>query len=1688
MASGGQIEEKEERGGEKYKERRPSAEHADKMMNPLVQDAKPRAKQNGEPNECEEGPLMSDGAPLKQRTGKLRESSKDENESAGTPVEKPPEEPARRNFQIPRKNREKKALFQPLSLGSREFEEILKILNSSYLEPSSASSFIYRKASLIHSELLEKEFFEKRRELKYEGRTEKELAESYAFLLVDRSQVQNICEKGLHVGNSRVAILGNPSMGVCLSKYSDLLQANPLDSGATGDIIIFKVIKGRVKSIYDNIAKNAFDPTPKHECHIAKSAARVTSLLAYRAFELTQYYFYEYGFDEIRRRPRHVYPYAVVSFAFKDKEVTQLAKPFPPSRSNSSSSDRSTDSASFTLWRGQLLNKGKLICYASLKSASRPFLPFKLPEKLTVDIVMNIDHLKKRVPGVLFYKETYMGAKEVLKNGLYCSLYELVEKMKIGSYLEGLLLKLEKEKLVLVKPLGDKGFLFLLSPLQMASPYEPQTGRSRFLQALFLFQEPRGVVRSTKSRSSLTPSAQDTHEVMPQLMKFVPALHFAVIQSRRDTSSSYSSVVEKHVNEYLKRRSGKRREFILYPYDSRLDDKRFLYSSPKNKNNVDVSLRTYIFGSDTYQLPVWKAKELLENAQKPEQFSPVSDYDSPEDECDAAKSGKQNGPKTEPVASVQQKSSADYDPDRLKELINLIQSRKKNVSVGEESDPDDSRKSHGLKRKLEASSENLRKYLKSDSATNRIPYEGDTASESPHSVSSLINELGGQDTDLRQQDFADSTPTNTGNLIKLLLEALTGSGQLDSLRNSVNQELGVTSNKTNEDTRELPTQEPEVVQSKEEYGLHDAPPDHDIVYDNPQSPVLFEASGSCVTHPIDVDLRLTAGEIATDKTLDSKVVRNNKREILEDVGTGSVSSFDGYSPSPSTPIEHVNRKDQIILDPLGKNEVNWKLIPITGMKSPEEQLLYLPPEDALPNDPRVIQRRRNSDYYQSSNSPYFEPIKEEMDDTVLEQMEENLLEQIEVLQNPVTLQLDCHKLTAEYPQTGIIENTVFKEYGEFCSKIQAILEQKNVLHDIKMTAPVFSFQERLTGLSKYVNSHTSHIAVQQHVENLREKMNNLISSVLPVSSFQEDPLGGSLPADGISSLPVGPDICALYACASEDLSTLQVTGQSQTDSVNSLSTDCRTSNTNHASNSQERVVLPNQTVYKTDQEITKKTQELMDPLNISTTQPCLSNLISQLQPEVFTSLVKIIKDVQKNIVKFYIHEDGESTVCTEIKEYLTKLGNTECPPQLFLEKRNTIDKLLIIIQNEDIACLLHKIPTLVTLKKLSCVSFAGVDSLDDVKNHTYNELFVSGGFIVSDESVLNPDSITFEKLQYFLSFLEKLNTPESKWQWKIHCKIQKKLKELGRRNAKALNMLTLLNSYQKKNMVEILSYHECDSQTRNAAELDCLIRLQAQNIQQRHVVFLTERNVETFLSYSDNGIVVATIEDFQQNFTRLIGYHSSAAEDKCQLGADSQESHSEEDNILESAKTEEDMSLDSADETSQIEVCATTSNYECHTNILEAKSQELARIQPKESLLTLKPKNQLPLVKQCISKEKASETDSEDEQSSTDASTIHSDKEDQSSLAQQKQSAYSHLGYYQSMSQQYSHFSVLTHQTFLGTGVGSPYSASLNQNQDCNNYLPSGYGQTSDGSSTTNWDEHWNANSNSPSSYMKRYN
>ncbi|XP_042785634.1 protein TASOR isoform X8 [Panthera pardus] len=1361
------------------------------------------------------------------------EQTQDSSEAGAAAVPKGPEEPerpVRRSFQIPRKSREKKALFQPLTPGSREFEDVLNILHSSYLEPTSVTNFNYKRACLIHNELLEKEFTEKRRELKFDGRLDKELSESYAFLMVDRYQVQSICEKGLQVGQSKITILGSPSMGIYLSKYADLLQANPLEAGAVGDVVIFKIMKGKIKSLESILNKSALDPTPKHECHVSKNANRVTSLLAYRAYELTQYYFYEYIFDELRRRPRHVCPYAVVSFTYKDD--IQTPKFVPSSRSNSFNADRNTDKFNYTLWKGQLLNKGKLLCYISLRSTTRAFLPIKLPEKLDVETVMSIDHLKQKIPPALFYKETYLGPSEVLKNGMYCSLYEVVEKTRIGSNMESLLQKLEKEKLVLVKPLGDRGYLFLLSPCQMVSPYEHQTAKSRVLHALFLFQEPRGIVTSQKGSTNAAP--QKRHESMTDVLKITQFLQFALIQCRKEFKNmntiNFHSVVEKYVNEFFKRGFGSgKREFIMFPYDSRLDDKKFLYSAPKNKSHIDNCLHAYIFRPEMYQLPICKLKELFEENRKLQQFSPLSDYEGQEEEMNGTKMkfGKRNNSRGETIIPRKHKSShsLDYDKDRVKELINLIQCRKKNV--GGDSDTEDMRSKTVLKRKLEDLPENMRKLAKtSNLSENCHLYE-----ESLQPIGSL-----GHDADLRpqQQDTSNSGVADIHRLFNWLSETLANARHSDaSLTDTVNKALGLNTDDAYEELRQKHEYELNSPADKKEYEQPTCAKIENVHFKGTQSPLL-EIDTSLLKYPVAV----STSEVGTD----------HKLHLKEDPNLISMNNFEDCSLCPTVPIEHGFRRQSKSND-VEETEIHWKLIPIT------------------------------------------DTLKGTTEDDVL-------------TGQVVTVEEQCVPAAEPPTMSETTERTVLGEYSLFSRKIEEILKQKNVSYVSRISTPIFSTQEKMKRLSEFIYSKTSKAGVQEFVDGLHEKLNTII--------IKASAKGGNLPPvspnDSGTKIALNPLGKPVIPISSSDFNNKQLleplcsdplkdTNSSEQHSSSSLGlTEVEVNQPHHAT---ELMVTSDHTVPGdiVREPVEKETTKSPSDVNISA-QPALSNFISQLEPEVFNSLVKIMKDVQKNTVKFYIHEEEESVLCKEIKEYLIKLGNTECHPEQFLERRSKLDKLLIIIQNEDIAGFIHKVPGLVTLKKLPCVSFAGVDSLDDVKNHTYNELFVSGGFIVSDESILNPEVITIENLKNFLTFLEELSTPEGKWQWKVHCKFQKKLKELGRLNAKALSLLTLLNVYQKKHLVEILSYHNCDSQTRNAPELDCLIRLQAQNVQQRHIVFLTEKNIKMISSYTDNGIVVATTEDFMQNFKNLVGYHNSITEENLPLLGANENLESQSDAVL----------------------------------------------------------------------------------------------------------------------------------------------------------------------------------------------
>ncbi|XP_035512430.1 protein TASOR isoform X1 [Morone saxatilis] len=1380
------------------------------------------ANQNGDQPGCGDSVMPEQEAPERRRSVQTDARSFS---SSPSPGQRPSEELPRRNFQIPRKIKERKGLYQFLPPDSREFENLVKIVSSFYLDSKSRGTFSYCKARLIHNELLEKEFIEKRREMKQEGRTEQELTESYCFLYPDKSKLQWICEKGLSVGHSRITTLGNPSMGVCLSKYSDLLQINPFEVGSSGDMIIFKVMRGRIKHIHENMPKNAIEPTPKFDCHLSKSANRVTSLLSYRAFELTQQYFFEFAFDEIKARPRHVCPYAVVSFQYKGKEAA--ATPMTAHRFNTISPEGSKGKSCYTLWSGPLVNKGQELFPICLRSSSRPYLPFKLPEKLEVNRGMQLEQVKRKIPSVLFSWDTYSVSREVMKCGMSCSLFEVVDgkgKPTCGS-LAALVNKLERDRMVLVKSLFDRGFLFLLSSAQMVESKERRGRVEKNLQALFIFQESRMVVKYSSRLFEPEPLTVEPQPAMLFSMEpFIPALHYALFKLRLNPGKDVSSGAERQATEYLTRMdSGTVRPFILPDYKHNVDDKTNPLQVPRPKFNMESVLRSYVHNPANYILPLNKAKDIIERIRNPVpiptpapvEYSPVSDWGGSDRGSDRAERPAERLPQERPPperpapekptpdssrrrsglahsngAQLQHKSHIEsqpqppqrlrlsqneYDKDKMKQLLKLIQLHKKALvkDPGKERGEDGTWDVNSLKRKFEGDERGgMNKHQRTDPLSNGEPSRGAQADEigdeggQSDNLTAVMESMGIYDTDLRAHGNTNASAVNeTQRLLKILLATLNKAVAQGSMS----------------------------VQSN-----HGEP-----------------STGSGRAEPafIDPDLRKQTEPVS----------QTNYTEEDMDCSPGSPLSA-GSPPEQAHTSDNtswVNPVNEDKAQPFPEPEPEPEL-------EPEPEAVTVVDSFPEPKTSAATEAKKAA-------APSTLPVVEEVSfrpsislDTILNQ--------------------EVHSLTSD------IKNIMQTHHICYTSQQPPRLPLRHCW------LPNSCF-------SDFVVPFVSPVPVQGHVRALCEKMDTLIPSPPAPSKVTSPP-----PPVTTSNLTTPPP-------------TPVQTSKSKAEPALSKST------TSSQSGKVVAVKEKASTKAKTDGPSAELGGEIYSPSQVTPDSPELNSknpghasgsgsgllagsLIGQLKPEVFSSLVEIFKDVTKNTVKFYIYsgdEGEESTVCKEIKEYLKSLGNSECSPQTFLENSGSLDKLLIIIQNEDIAAHVHKIPALVSLKKLPSVSFAGVDTLDDVKNHTYNELFVSGGFMVSDEFVLNPDLITQDRLQGLLKFLEEQSTPEHPWQWKVHCKSQKKLKELGRLNTNAMGLLNLLTAYQKKHLVEFLPYHECDTQSRQAPDLECLIKLQAQHTQQRHLIFLTERPFEMFLQYSRNGIVIGSIDDVMSGFHSLIG-------------------------------------------------------------------------------------------------------------------------------------------------------------------------------------------------------------------------
>ncbi|XP_058486895.1 protein TASOR isoform X3 [Solea solea] len=1626
-----------------------------------------------------------------------------------------PKEPNK--FHIPRKAKEKRALFQYVSTESREFEDMMNILTSSYFDPGSAGCFTYSKPCLVHSELQEKEFVEKRREMKADGRTEKELEENYCFLLADAVRLPLLCENGLCVGQTWLTVLGNPHKGVYLSKYSDLLQVSLFAPGAVGEIIIFKVMKGKVKSIYENV-KNLLDPTPRFDSHIFKNASKVTSLTSFRAFEFTQQYFYEYSFDELRQRPRQVCPYAVVSFQFKGKDTI-----LP--RLNSQPAEGNKVRAQFTVWTGDLVKGDRVLCQISLRSFSPPFLPHRLPEKLDIGRVMRLDQVTMLLPSGLFSYNRYNSSEEVEENGHYCRLLEVIDRGRTTSTMTKLLQEMEMMRVVLVTPLSEKGFLFLLSSVQMATPSERGENWKRCLQALFVFPETRDLAKSTSRCASSPHDASESQmsgtKVMPHLSLFIPALHHALVKARANPSPELSAGVERQTKEYLiGLKDGKVRQYPMGEYDSKQDEQEKVFPTPKHHQvNMNSYLRSYLANRALYLLSVARARQVVETHCGPEEPQQIK----PKNSCGGLResAGKE-------MTGITR--DGETNSQKMQQLLDLVLTCKRNAEneVKREEGREGGLRAAGRKRRLEQKTAvRALKYLKASQGPaghDKIPVEGSQPA-SPDSLTSVIASVGLRDSHLREDGSELSVK---------LLSLLTGLSR--AARGSTSQEeeqkescpferlatkLGLPTN-CDIDLRkqeELEEQTAGSVSSLEgfspsshsgEMNLHRAAGgrggrgaggyEDEEEWEIPW--VLIPITGLCSKRLSPKDRLIPQDprfrHLAATTHITTATKPSRKSPTQSPVPSPPASPFQCLSPEPSPPLSpsqcpspdpspplspsqcpspdtsppfspsqcpspepspcsspsrcpssmfpsHLTSPHRrlslspyqsqslvsVELKPINKgnsgaNDENFPPITsreFTGMskdkqENPQEKEKNQQPyffTSVQPSIPQAAEKSTSPSPLPFANRKQYaqkeiRKVKEE--DAVLpkEQKDNQPVEKVQqhkeegvswYKQEEESVVNRTQEIAHEKEQKGKvnelisgslvsqslssppahplrdIDNIVDKHIGDFFTEMQHLLQEESIHcsfpeppHSTLNTAnlaPQHTFQPGLPAqFSHYVSLYNSCPPVQDYVSSLQDSINSMMTefgdnchhrnshssqseadTVLAssVSAFVSSirasntktsevcaPCGDLTAADDTFSVCQTPALSrggkvlqpdATHNSKSPALNIIVTVPTSASDSVYKPGDTTDLHSPSHKLpqshwNSQQSHTLENKRTVlynvRQDNSFTKTMDCMSDaeggsslagsntgclgssivskPLAEPSHSPqqestsasgsgpappatALSSLINQLEPEVFNSLVKIIKDVKKNSLQFYLHStEPRDHVFDNVKAYLVKQGNVEKSPVAFLNQENPDNRLLVIIKNKDIAGHIHKIPCLVSLKRRPSVLFVGIDTLDDIRNNSYNELFVSGGCVVSDELILNPDFITYDQLAELLKLLEQHSSLESVWKWKVHCKTHKKLKEQARFRRDSAKILDLLSAYQKKQIVEFLPYHHCDMMNHQSPDLECLTELQARYTQFRHTVFLTERFLKKSPEYLSGGIIVGGIEEILHNFTRMVGYHN----------------------------------------------------------------------------------------------------------------------------------------------------------------------------------------------------------------------
>ncbi|CAC5413046.1 FAM208A [Mytilus coruscus] len=254
-------------------------------------------------------------------------------------------------------------------------------------------------------------------------------------------------------------------IGVQLCKHADVIRPCSVSSKYIGYLIIFKVIKGKVKQVVENHTNIPLEPTPNYDCHLVASSDCSSNHTAF--FNSSQIYAYEYGEESINEIPRQVMPFAVVKFSFTPKHIVRKKTNTVGQSSSSKTSASSRPMASsvrdegetYIVWNGALTVKGMHACNINMVSSASWFKPAKLGTDIDITHKLEANKVKQK-----YLKHTGKLAKnsENHSGNYYINVCELQpSKPEIKSHFQKIMNYLGKHDCIAVQKLEDVILLLL---------------------------------------------------------------------------------------------------------------------------------------------------------------------------------------------------------------------------------------------------------------------------------------------------------------------------------------------------------------------------------------------------------------------------------------------------------------------------------------------------------------------------------------------------------------------------------------------------------------------------------------------------------------------------------------------------------------------------------------------------------------------------------------------------------------------------------------------------------------------------------------------------------------------------------------------------------------------------------------------------------------------------------------------------------------------------------------------------------------------------------------------------------------------------------------------------------------------------------------------------------------------------